>query len=267
MQFPTNFNSFIRMAFATPMLEAAEEKALAIKSNNGCLQSTQTLIVSHLRLVVSVAQKYINSNLPKEDIIQEGTIGLMEAVKKYDPSSNVRLSVIATIHIKNRILEYVRKNWDIVKVVTTKNQRKVFDNISMVRKHLMDKKAVSEIAAELKVPERDILEMTNRLSAHSSSMTTIDGQLIYEDYLTDNTSTLDVLQMRDEEYQIYTLKEAVDKLGERERDIIWSRYLTENPDTLEVLALRHNISKERVRQIETATIKKLKSMVRGGYFG
>lgn len=254
-----------------PMLSAQEEKLLAkkLKLEND-LEAARTLVMSHLRLVVAIARKYKGYGLQTSDLIQEGNVGLMKAVKRFDYEKGVRLVSFAVHWIKAEIHEFVLKNWRIVKVATTKAQRKLFFNLRKLRTSLdtLDDKETAKIAQGLDVKEREVREMETRLTGQDISLDPIDNE---EDdyqspmsYLTscspDPSQELENLQNTASKQKGLSL--ALEALDERSREIIKSRWLREDQRaTLHDLAKKFDISAERVRQIEAQAMKKMRSYI------
>ena len=265
-----SIEEYIRFANSIPMLSAEEELALAHRLHEEHdLEAAQQLILSHLRFVVAVAKSFLGYGLPLADLIQEGNIGLMKAVKRYDPSLGVRLVSFAVHWIKAEMHDFIIKNWRIVKVATTKPQRKLFFNLRSQKKRLgwLSNEEISNVAKALNVKESDVIEMEKRMNAADMHF---DAAIEDEDeeetfspsmYLTaPETNNPDIKVIEDKsEHKINTeLQHAMQDLDERARDIITSRWLTDNKATLHELADKYQISHERVRQLEEASLKKLK---------
>ena len=251
-----NLDSYIRAANAWPMLSADEERALAEKLHyHGDLEAAKTLILSHLRFVVHIARNYAGYGLPQADLIQEGNIGLMKAVRRFNPEVGVRLVSFAVHWIKAEIHEYVLRNWRIVKVATTKAQRKLFFEM---------------VARELGVTSKDVREMESRMAAQDmtfdlSSDDDSDSQPMAPVlYLQDKSSNFaDGIEDDNwEEQAANRLTDAMQGLDERSQDIIRARWLDEdNKSTLQELADRYGVSAERVRQLEKNAMKKLRAAI------
>jgi RNA polymerase sigma-32 factor len=270
-----SLEAYINWTQSIPVLKPEEEKRLLDKIFcQGDHRAIKELVVSHLRFVVYVSRSYLGYGLSHADIIQEGNIGLMKAIKRFDPKVGVRLVSFAVYWIKSEIQEYILKNWRMVKVATTKAQRKLFFKLRSYMKNqgAFTKEDVSHIASALNVPEREVRTMESRLSSYEASF---DGDNTEEDetkafapaqYLTAPASqspeqsaiTSDQKQIRQ-----WALERALEGLDERSRDIIQQRWLDEqNKATLHELAARYNVSAERVRQLEKMALAKLKkSMV------
>ncbi len=266
-----SIEEYIRFANSIPMLSAEEELALAQRLHDEHdLDAAQQLILSHLRFVVAVAKSFLGYGLPLSDLIQEGNIGLMKAVKRYDPSLGVRLVSFAVHWIKAEMHDFIIKNWRIVKVATTKPQRKLFFNLRSQKKRLgwLSNEEISNVATALNVKESDVIEMEKRMNAADMHFDTPIEEDIDEEesfspsmYLTaPEASNPDIRVIEDKsEHKINTeLQQALQDLDDRSRDIITSRWLIDNKATLHELADKYQISHERVRQLEEASLKKLK---------
>ncbi|MCS2148908.1 MULTISPECIES: RNA polymerase sigma factor RpoH [Scandinavium] len=268
-----NLESYVRAANAWPMLTADEERALAEKLHyQGDLEAAKTLILSHLRFVVHVARNYSGYGLPQADLIQEGNIGLMKAVRRFNPEVGVRLVSFAVHWIKAEIHEYVLRNWRIVKVATTKAQRKLFFNLRKTKQRLgwFNQDEVEMVARELGVSSKDVREMESRMSAQDMAfdMSADDDSESHSVapvlYLQDKTSNFaDGIEDDNwEEQAANKLTHAMEGLDERSQDIIRARWLDEdNKSTLQELADRYGVSAERVRQLEKNAMKKLRMAI------
>ncbi|MCS2162149.1 RNA polymerase sigma factor RpoH [Scandinavium sp. H11S7] len=268
-----NLESYVRAANAWPMLTADEERALAEKLHyQGDLEAAKTLILSHLRFVVHVARNYSGYGLPQADLIQEGNIGLMKAVRRFNPEVGVRLVSFAVHWIKAEIHEYVLRNWRIVKVATTKAQRKLFFNLRKTKQRLgwFNQDEVEMVARELGVSSKDVREMESRMSAQDMAfdMSSDDDSESHSVapvlYLQDKTSNFaDGIEDDNwEEQAANKLTHAMEGLDERSQDIIRARWLDEdNKSTLQELADRYGVSAERVRQLEKNAMKKLRMAI------
>lgn len=257
-----NLESYIRAANSWPMLSADEERELAEKLHyQGDLEAAKRLILSHLRFVVHIARNYSGYGLPQADLIQEGNIGLMKAVRRFNPEVGVRLVSFAVHWIKAEIHEYVLRNWRIVKVATTKAQRKLFFNLRKTKQRLgwFNQDEVEMVARELGVSSKDVREMESRMAAQDmtfdmSSDDESDSQPMAPVlYLQDKTSNFaDGIEDDNwEEQAANKLTDAMQGLDERSQDIIRARWLDEdNKSTLQELADRYGVSAERVRQLE-----------------
>jgi len=259
-----------------PMLEAREEFSLAKAwKEHGDLQAAHKLVTSHLRLVAKIAMGYRGYGLPLSELIAEGNIGMMQAVKRFDPDKGFRLATYAMWWIRASIQEYVLHAWSLVKIGTTAAQKKLFFNLRRI-KHTMramdqgdlSPKDVETIAKQLAVSEQDVVDMDRRLSGPDLSLNaplTLDGEgeSQWQDLLADERDnqeqTLSLAQQTQRHKELLT--QALSTLNERERDILIARRLSEPSQTLEDLSQKHNISRERIRQIETRAFEKIKTHV------
>lgn len=270
-----SIDAYISWVNQIPILTAEEEQELAIRfRRDGDLEAARKLILAHLRFVAYVAKNYLGYGLPKADLIQEGTIGLMKAVKRFNPEMGVRLVSFAIHWIKAEIHEFVLRNWRIVKIATTKAQRKLFFNLRRATKKLtwFSNEEVLHIAKELKVHPKDVRAMEMRMYqpdvafdnySDDDDIDTREFEPIR--YLTADTKN-PVDEIADYEFdhlQTTRLAEVLSKLDQRSRQILEDRWLKEKKSTLHELAAKYSISAERVRQIEENAIKKLqKELVR-----
>lgn len=264
-----SIEGYIHAAYDYPMLTAEEEKELAERLYyHQDLDAAKTLILSHLRFVIHVARGYSGYGLPQADLIQEGNIGLMKAVKRFNPEVGVRLVSFAVHWIKAEIHEYVLRNWRIVKVATTKAQRKLFFNLRKTKQRLgwFSDKEVDMVANELGVSKEDVLEMESRMTGSDVGFDLpVDDDESYAPalYLEDKSSNF-AAELENENFETQAADQvanALAELDERSQDIIKSRWLDDEKVTLHDLAAKYNISAERVRQLETNALKKLKSAV------
>ncbi|ARU65537.1 RNA polymerase factor sigma-32 [Histophilus somni] len=264
-----SIEGYIHAAYDYPMLTAEEEKELAERLYyHQDLDAAKTLILSHLRFVIHVARGYSGYGLPQADLIQEGNIGLMKAVKRFNPEVGVRLVSFAVHWIKAEIHEYVLRNWRIVKVATTKAQRKLFFNLRKTKQRLgwFSDKEVDMVANELGVSKEDVLEMESRMTGSDVGFDLpVDDDESYAPalYLEDKSSNF-AAELENENFETQAADQvanALAELDERSQDIIKSRWLDDEKATLHDLAAKYNISAERVRQLETNALKKLKSAV------
>ncbi|MFC1751158.1 RNA polymerase sigma factor RpoH [Pseudomonadota bacterium] len=251
-----------------PVLSAEDERALAIRlRDNNDLDAARQLVLSHLRFVAYVARGYRGYGLPEADLIQEGSIGLMKAVKRFDPDMNVRLVSFAVHWIKAEIHEYVIRNWRIVKIATTKAQRKLFFNLRKARRRLgwMGSEEIDAVASDLGVTRDNVLEMEARLNAHDASYDpspteSEDDSFAPAAYLEDQRPD-PAKALEDQQWEAHregNLKVALEQLDARSLDILRSRWLSEDKATLHELAGKYGVSAERIRQLENNAIKKLK---------
>jgi len=261
-------DAYISTVNHLPVLTAEQETALARRLRDEAdISAARELVLSHLRLVVSVARQYLGYGLPHADLIQEGNVGLMKAVKRYDPERGVRLVSFAVHWIKAEIHEYIVRNWRMVKVATTKAQRKLFFNLRSMRPdgHTLDPVQVDEIASKLSVRSEDVREMEVRMSGREMSLENQDDD---EDayapiaYLSDEgrSDPMQVLERQAvDRMQGEGLVQALDKLDARSRKIVEARWLQdEGGATLHELADEFGVSAERIRQIEVAAMKKMR---------
>ncbi|NLC60930.1 MAG: RNA polymerase sigma factor RpoH [Gammaproteobacteria bacterium] len=268
-----SLDAYIGAVYQIPVLSAEDEQALARRyRDEEDLDAAQELVHSHLRFVVHVARGYMGYGLPLGDLIQEGNIGLMKAVKRFDPSVGVRLVSFAVHWIRAEMHEYILKNWRIVKVATTKAQRKLFFNLRSSKKRLgwMNAEEVSTIAQELNVPEREVLEMESRLSGRDIGF---DAPVDDDDervppapsaFLVSDEGDPAIAYEREDrqDHRLELLREGLSELDERSRDIIQRRWLNpDNKETLQVLADEYGVSAERIRQVEANALKKMRAMI------
>ncbi len=264
-----SLDSYVQAVSSIGMLTADEEKQLGEKlQSSGDLEAARKLVMSHLRFVVHIAKSYSGYGLPQADLIQEGNIGLMKAVKRFDPTVGVRLVSFAVHWIKAEIHEYVLKNWRIVKVATTKAQRKLFFNLRKSKKRLgwFSHEEVQKVAEELGVSTREVLQMEARMSSQDQSfdLPTDDedsSSFSPAQYLEDNASDLEsnVIASDWEAAAGKKLYAAIKTLDHRSQHIIETRWLSDDKKTLQDLANEYQVSAERVRQIEKNAIKKLQA--------
>ncbi len=267
-----NINAYIASVNAVPMLEEEDERNLARRLKDyGDIEAARKLVLSHLRLVVSVARGYAGYGLPEADLIQEGNIGLMKAVKHFDPDVGGRLAAFAIHWIKAEIHDYVIKNWRMVKVATTKAQRKLFFKLRSNKKHLgwFTSSERDQVANDLDVTAKDVAEMESRLSGQDVAFdmdVTDDSDkdsFAPAAYLEDeNSNFAKTFENHDyHSFELSKLSQALSDLDERTRTVIQRRWLDENKATLQDLADDLHVSVERVRQIEVAGMKKLKTIL------
>ena len=249
-----------------PILTPEEEYDLAIELfENGSLSAAKKLVMSHMRFVAFIAHGYKGYGLEQADLIQEGTIGLMKAVKRYNPHKKVRLSSFAVYWIRAEIHEYIFKNWKIVKVATTKAQRKLFFKLKQAKSNIfqsLTSEQAKVIANNLGVKEKDVIEMESRLQLNDVAFEVNDDDDTFtpEHYVADpgkNPEQL-VLSDKSQEDQHKKLYQALSSLDQRSIEILQSRYLKEKKETLHTLADKYGVSAERVRQLENKAMKKLK---------
>jgi len=267
-----SLEQYNRAIKAYPILSAEEEYDLAVKfKKDNDLEAARKLIVSHLRLVTSIARGYTGYGLPQADLIQEGNIGLMKAVKRFDPERGVRLVSFAMHWIKAEIHEYIVKNWRLVKIATTKAQRKLFFNLRSMKSGMnsLQTAEVNHIAHALNVKPEEVLEMESRLNGHEISLEANiddDTEEHYSPiaYLADDSLTpAEVLEAKQHEYaETSGLAHALENLDERSRRVVEARWLQENDSkTLHELAEEFGVSAERIRQIEQKAMQKMKTLM------
>jgi RNA polymerase sigma-32 factor len=274
MEIPMNFpvssiEAYAQAVNQIPVLSREDEQELAnAYRDNDDAESASKLVMSHLRFVAHIARGYSGYGLPHADLIQEGNIGLMKAVKRFDPTMNVRLVSFAVHWIRAEIHEFILRNWRIVKVATTKAQRKLFFNLRSSKKRLgwFSHEEVGAVAKDLGVSTKDVLEMESRLSgrdmAFDGAPDSDDDEPVYTPavYLQDERfEPAAEIERRDTTEQNHNqLHHALRGLDDRSRDIVASRWLTEDKVTLQALADKYSVSAERIRQLEKNAMKKLK---------
>ena len=258
-----------------PMLDAEEEYMLAKNwKDNGNLKSAHKLVTSHLRLVAKIAMGYRGYGLPVNELISEGNIGLMQAVKKFDPDKGFRLATYAMWWIKAAIQEYVLRSWSLVKMGTTTAQKKLFFNLKKIKNQIapgqegdLKDEQVNEISKRLDVDSDEVINMNRRMMGQEKSLNAPlkDGEKEeWQDWLVDESLDQELLISQKQEYndKKELLNSAMLILNQREKEIIKARRLREDPVTLEELSQKYKISRERIRQIETKAFEKLqKSMI------
>ncbi|GAA0812652.1 RNA polymerase sigma factor RpoH [Colwellia sp. D2M02] len=267
-----SIESYMQSAYSIPMLTPEKEHELATRLyNENDLQAAQELIMSHLRFVIHVAKGYAGYGLPQADLVQEGNVGLMKAVKRFNPEVGVRLVSFAVHWIKAEIHEYVLRNWRIVKVATTKAQRKLFFNLRKNKKRLgwFSAEEVNTVAETLGVSTKDVMEMESRMSNHDQAFELSNddddsvgaGNFSPAQYLEDKQSDLadEIESANWENHANKRLSTALVTLDDRSQDIIQTRWLNEDKSTLQELANKYQISAERVRQLEKNALGKLKN--------
>ena len=269
-----SIEAYIQQVHSIPLLTAEEEYRYATRYQEaGDLEAAQKLVLAHLRYVVRVARGYLGYGLPFNDLVQEGSIGLMKAVKRFDPTVGVRLVSFAVHWVKAEIHEFILRHWRIVRVATTKAQRKLFFNLRTATKRLGWNSAtdVQRIAEDLGVSAVEVRRMEERLNAHDlsfdlSSSSTEEHEsraLVPAEYLEDvdgDPST----QVEEAQWAAHTTQQfhqAFESLDSRSRDIVQKRWLSGTKETLQTLATSYGISVERVRQLEQAAIQKLKEQI------
>jgi RNA polymerase sigma-32 factor len=258
-----------------PMLEPEEEYMLA-KSwrEHEDVEAAHKLVTSHLRLVAKIAMGYRGYGLPMNEIISEGNIGLMQAVKRFDPERGFRLATYAMWWIRAAIQEYILHSWSLVKLGTTAAQKKLFFNLRRIKSQMqaieegdLSPETVKAIATNLEVTEQDVIDMNRRLSGPDHSLNAMlrsDSETEWQDWLVDETASQEARVAEEDElsHRKGLLGEALKVLNDRERHILTERRLKEEPTTLEDLSVQYNISRERVRQIEVRAFEKLQKAMR-----
>lgn len=265
-----NLSAYVQAVSGIPVLSQEQERTLAedLYYNNS-LEAARQLVMSHLRFVVHIARSYSGYGLPEADLIQEGNVGLMKAVKRFDPTRGVRLVSFAVHWIKAEIHEYILRNWRIVKIATTKAQRKLFFNLRGQKKQLgwLSQAEAEAIAADLNVDVKDVQSMEGRLAAFDtafeapSDAESDDAWQAPANYLEDLRHDPAALA-EEEDWQDRSeqkLKLALDELDERSQDIVARRWLAEEKATLHELAAEYGVSAERIRQLEQNAMKKLRA--------
>ena len=253
-----------------PMLDAEEEYMLAKNwKDRGNLKSAHKLVTSHLRLVAKIAMGYRGYGLPVSELISEGNIGLMQAVKKFDPDKGFRLATYAMWWIKAGIQEYVLRSWSLVKMGTTAAQKKLFFNLKKIKKQIapsqegdLKKEQVNEISKRLGVKSDEIISMNRRMMGQEKSLNDpikSDEKGEWQDWIVDDNldQELYISQKQELDEKKSLLQDAIKILNDRERKIIQERKLSEEPKTLDELSKKYKISRERIRQIETKAFEKL----------
>jgi RNA polymerase sigma-32 factor len=267
----SNLAGFLKVANNAPVLSAEHEANLARKfRDDEDVDAARELVVSQLRHVIHVAKGFTGYGLPVSDLIQEGNIGLMKAVKNFDPDRGIRLVSYAVHWIKAEIYEYVLKNWKVVKVATTKAQRKLFFNLRKSRKSLsaMTEQETQDLANKLDVPAKTVREMELRMTSSDVAFDGVDSD--DDDFVTSPSGYLPDMRYNPEELVMKTetsdnnrdaLYSAIADLDDRSKDILQRRWLSEDKATLHELAAEYNISAERIRQIEKRAMQKMKGQL------
>lgn len=271
-----SLSKYIEEISAIPMLTEEEEHNYAVLKENGDLNAAKILINSHLRLVVKIAMKYKNYGLSLTDLIAEGNLGLMRAVREFSVEKGCKLATYAMWWIKANIQEYILKNWSLIKIGTTLTQKKLFFNLRKIKAKILseDKKYLSnndvkEISKLMNIDEKSVVELDNRLSSHDISLNQKaysqddESQRELGDLIKSKELPPDVLYEKRQTRlnQIRLLKESFSILNDREKAILLNRKLTENPMTLQELSEKYGISMERVRQIEEQAVKKIQNFI------
>ncbi len=252
-----------------PMLDAEEEYMLAKNwKTTGNVKSAEKLVTSHLRLVAKIAMRYKGYGLPMNEIISEGNVGLMQAVKKFEPEKGFRLATYAMWWIKASIQEYILRSWSLVKIGTTTAQKKLFFNLKKLKNQIapknegdLKKDEVEKIASTLDVSEDEVISMNRRLSGKEQSLNAPIGEDgdEWQDWVVDKEmdQELKIAHQEELDQRKNLLQDSIKILNDREKEILYARRLNENPSTLEDLSKKYKISRERIRQIENKAFEKL----------
>ena len=272
-----NLSRYMQEIRKFPMLEPGEEYTLARKYlDHGDMFAANRLVTSHLRLVVKVAMGYRGYGLPIGELISEGNVGMVQAVKRYDPERGFRLATYAMWWIKAAIQEYILHSWSLVKIGTTAAQKKLFFNLRRLKSQIqsindgdLSPDTITQIATKLDVTEEEVVSMNNRMFSPDHSLNApvrADGEGEWQDWLEDETDNQETELGNREEFALRhdLLSDALSSLKDREREILMERRLTDEPATLEFLSQRYGISRERVRQIEVRAFEKIKKSVLEG---
>lgn len=281
-----DLDAFMRAAERAPILTPEEERSLAVRlRDDGDVEAAQQLVLSHLRLVISIARGFLGYGLPYADLIQEGNIGLMKAIRHYDPDRGARLMTFAVHWIRSEIQEYIIRNWRIVKLATTKNQRKLFFNLRQMKEDpqtALTNSQAEHIALALDVKPKEVLEMEERLYGQETSLDTpssasdddSENTFTPSEWLTRESDEPEAI-LEEKEHQRLEgegLQMALHSLDERSRRIIMARYLNFDKDgnskavTLQELAAEFGVSAERIRQIEKLAIQKMRLALEKAHF-
>jgi RNA polymerase sigma-32 factor len=266
-----SFSAYLAKIRKFPMLDAAEEYILAKNwREQGDKEAAHKLVTSHLRLVAKIAMGYRGYGLPVSELVSEGNIGLMQAVKKFDPEKGFRLATYAMWWIKASIQEYVLRSWSLVKIGTTAAQKKLFFNLKKVKNQIfaaekgdMLPEHVTQIANQLDVREDEVVSMNQRLAGHEHSLNAHvgneEGDAEWQDWVVDEDADqeLQISQRQELQQKQALLRNAMSVLDEREKEILQDRRLIDEPKTLEELSQKYKVSRERIRQIENRAFEKL----------
>jgi RNA polymerase sigma-32 factor len=264
-----SLDAYLQAIYTIPVLSAEDERALAVRLHSeNDLTAARQLIMSHLRFVAHIARGYSGYGLPLADLIQEGNIGLMKAVKRFDPQVGVRLVSFAVYWIRAEIHEFILRNWRIVKVATTKAQRKLFFNLRSAKKRLgwLNHNEVESVAKDLGVSTKEVLEMESRMSGHDVAFDLRDDDdedttVAPAAYLQTATAGPDD-ELEETQWEAHNharLQSALTTLDERSQDIVQRRWLNDSKATLQDLADKYEVSAERIRQLENNAMKKLRN--------
>jgi RNA polymerase sigma-32 factor len=269
-----SLESYVQSVHAIPMLSQDREHELFKRfQSDGDLDAARELVLSHLRFVVKVARGYSGYGLPQADLIQEGNIGLMKAVKRFDPEYGVRLVSFAVHWIRAEIHEYILRNWRIVKVATTKAQRKLFFNLRSAKQRLgwLNREEVESVASDLGVTPADVIEMEKRMAAYDASFDgspadedddTVSPALYIEDMREGPEQQLETLETETGDQD--RLRMALESLDDRSREIIRRRWLENDKSTLHELAEKFKVSAERIRQLEQNALNNMRQAIAAG---
>lgn len=272
---PDGLTAYLQKVRKFPMLKPDEEFMLAKRwKEEGDTEAAHKMVTSHLRLVAKIAMGYRGYGLPINEIVSEGNVGLMQAVKKFDPDKGFRLATYAMWWIRASIQEFVLRSWSLVKMGTTANQKKLFFNLRKVKGQInaleegdLHPDHVAEISERLGVPEEDVVSMNRRIGGDSSlnapMSSDTEGASEWQDWLADESDDqeTELAQSQEHEMRMALLKQSMGQLNDREREIFEARRLRENPLTLEDLSQKFDVSRERIRQIEVRAFEKVqKSM-------
>jgi len=270
-----NLSRYLSEIRKFPMLTVEDEFSLAKKfKEEGDIEAAHKMVTSHLRLVAKIAMGYRGYGLPVSELISEGNVGMMQAVKRFDADKGFRLATYAMWWIRAAIQEYILHSWSLVKMGTTAAQKKLFFNLRRLKGQMraiddgdMTPEQVAKIATDLAVSEDDVVQMNRRLGAPDHSLNAplrIDGDGEWQDWLVDETESQEAALAEHDESskRRVLLNDALAQLNERERTILVARRLSEEPQTLEDLSQRYSISRERVRQIEVRAFEKLQKAIR-----
>jgi RNA polymerase sigma-32 factor len=270
-----NLAFYLREIRKFPLLDANEEYMLAKAwREHGDLDAAHKLVTSHLRLVAKIASGYRGYGLPLSDLIAEGNVGMMQAVKRFDPERGFRLSTYAMWWIKAAMQEYILHSWSLVKIGTTAAQKKLFFNLRRLKRDMkaieegdLSPEQVGHIAESLSVPKEDVISMNRRLAGGDQSLNApirADGDGEWQDWLADETESQETQYGAAQELRLRQklLSKAIRHLNPREREIIVARRLTDPPATLEELSRLHHVSRERIRQIEVRAFEKLQENIK-----
>ena len=271
----SNLSRYLQEIRKFPMLEANEEYMLAKGwREHDDVDAAHRLVTSHLRLVAKIAMGYRGYGLPLSELISEGNVGMMQAVKRFDPERGFRLATYAMWWIRAAIQEYILHSWSLVKMGTTAAQKKLFFNLRKLKGQLqaieegdLAPEMVTKIATELDVPEQDVINMNRRLASPDHSLNAplrADSEGEWQDWLVDDQDSQEILLADREELgkRRRLLRDALENLNDRERHILMERRLRDNPTTLEDLSQHYGISRERVRQIEVRAFEKLQKAIK-----